>query len=160
MLERRRGSPTRARRAVRAGGTAHGLLCRWTEVNVARGSKPHGPTFVHVSAHRLKLLSNQPKAGASAPVAPSFARWRGTLHGMDRIADASWRDQQPPFDGLTLATGTLPSSELTAVAAELVAFLRDAFQGVSLHTAEDWLEYDGFVNEPEAAEWSDLEGAV
>jgi|tagenome__1003787_1003787.scaffolds.fasta_scaffold20431045_2 hypothetical protein len=79
---------------------------------------------------------------------------------MDRIADARWRDHEPPFDGLTLATGTLPSSQLSTVAARLVAFLRNAFGDISLQTAEDWLEHDGFVSEPEAAEWGELEDAV
>jgi hypothetical protein len=46
------------------------------------------------------------------------------------------------------------------VAAELVAFLRNAFGEVALQTAEDWLEHDGFVNEPEDAAWSDLADAV
>ncbi len=42
----------------------------------------------------------------------------------------------------------------------MVELLEATFRTVALHTAEDWLEHDGFVNEPQPTSWSDLRNAV
>ena len=79
---------------------------------------------------------------------------------MDRLADSLWRAGAPPFGGLTLLTPTLAPEELHAAASRLVGQLEDAFAHVQLHTAEDWLEHDGWVSEPEPCTWADLRAAV
>lgn len=79
---------------------------------------------------------------------------------MDRLAAAAWRAQAPPFDGMTLCTPTLATESLVACARCAVELLGDQFAAVALHTAEDWFEHDGFVNEPQPASWRDLRAAV
>jgi hypothetical protein len=79
---------------------------------------------------------------------------------VDRLADSLWRAGAAPFDGLTLVTPTLATEQLHAAASRLVGQLEDAFPQVQLHTAEDWLEHDGWVSEPEPAGWANLRSAV
>ena len=79
---------------------------------------------------------------------------------VDRIAEARWRGQAPPFDAVTLSTPLLATQQLHAAAAALVGLLRVAVPDAVLHTSEDWHEHDGFVSEPQPAGWDVLELAV
>jgi hypothetical protein len=80
---------------------------------------------------------------------------------VDRLSDAAWRARAAPFDGLTVCTSDeLPTASLLAGAARVADLLRHTFPEASIHSAEDWLEHDGFVNEPQHATWSDLLAAV
>jgi hypothetical protein len=87
-------------------------------------------------------------------------RQRRETVSVDRIADAAWRARTAPFGGVTAFTETVPTTSLLAGVARLVDLLELAFPGALLQTAEDWLEHDGFVNEPQGATWSDLRAAV
>jgi hypothetical protein len=79
---------------------------------------------------------------------------------VDRTAEALWREQLPPFDGLTLATPELAIDRLHAAVARLVDLLRGMYPNAALQTAEDWHEHDGFVSEPEPGDWGALLLAV
>ena len=79
---------------------------------------------------------------------------------VDRVADALWRSGSPPFDGLVLSTACISTAPLVSGCARVVELLEAAFPLVTLLTAEDWLEHDGFVSEPRPATWCDVRGAV
>jgi hypothetical protein len=79
---------------------------------------------------------------------------------VDRLADAAWRSKAAPFDAVTLSTPSIETADLVAAAANVVDLLEAEFPSAVIHTAEDWLEHDGFVTEPELATWSDLRAAV
>ena len=89
----------------------------------------------------------------------SWLTWRKTVR-VDRFADAAWRSNVAPFDGLTASTPTIPTALLLDGAAVVVDFLARTFPSVVLYMAEDWLEHDGYVNEPEMSAWTDLRAAV
>jgi hypothetical protein len=79
---------------------------------------------------------------------------------VDRITEPLWRETRSPFDGLTLVTPMLSSRELLVATASVVRLLHRACPGVTLTTAQDWHEHDGFVTEAAAASWDQLEEAV
>ena len=61
---------------------------------------------------------------------------------------------------MTLYTPPLATEPLVVCARRVVELLGGEFSAVALHSAEDWLEHDAFVNEPRPASWSDLRAAV
>lgn len=79
---------------------------------------------------------------------------------MDRNVDGLWRAGAAPFDGLTIATPTIPTHELHVVVSRLVGILEIAFGDAALRSGEDWLEHDGFVTESEPAGWGALNASV
>lgn len=89
-------------------------------------------------------------------------RWQrnGDTLRVDRLAESLWRSGRAPFDGLTLATGLLPTPRLRLAASTLVSLLRPGFARTSLRTAEDWHEHDGYVTSATPATWEELAAAV
>jgi hypothetical protein len=79
---------------------------------------------------------------------------------VDQVADAAWRRNAAPFDGVTLLAEHVSTPRLLAAAAGVVHLLDERFRDTELHTAEDWLEHDGWVSEAELTDWNALRAAV
>ena len=80
---------------------------------------------------------------------------------MDETAVDLWRNERPPFDGLTLATALVepPRARVASQAFVdvLLAHLPDAPQ---VQTAADWHEHDDDVTRGTPATWDDLAAAL